>query len=745
MIKNLSLPGRWPHWSGFALFAMFACCQPRVLADESEQNLWKAARQGDAATVKTLIGQGVDVDAPARYGATALSFACDHGHPDVVKLLVEAGANVNVTDTFYHATPLDWAAMGGHTKSIQLLLEHGAKGGKALLRTSTEGGALPIVQAILAAVKIEPEFLTSCRDMADERQYPEIVQAIEAAIPATSTPARVVPDEVMQSYAGTYKNDEGQSYQIECSDGKLLISSSSMRLDRLRARNEQTFYFFETTYTFNLAEGQVVGFTRNTGTVPVLYKKMSDNDVLDEVKDEPSQVVVPTHEESTTVSQPIDPLAVHEEDRAVSSIHWPQFRGTGARGIADGQNPSMVWDVPEAKGVLWKTPIAGLGNSCPVVWGNQVFLTTAIQGGDRATLRTGLYGDVGSVDDDSTHAWQVICLNLTTGKMEWERTALEAIPLNKRHPKSTHANPTPATDGQCVIAFFGSEGLYCYNMQGQLQWKKVIGSLDSGWFYDEEYQWGFGSSPILYDGKAIVQCDVQHGSFIAAYDVRNGDEIWKTDRDEIPTWNTPTLYEGISGPLLITGGTRYARGYDPRTGSERWRLDRQSEISVPTPFVVGDLVFVTSGYRPIKPIYAIRLTAEGDISLDDEQTSNEHIAWSNQDGGPYLPTPIVYRGWLYVCKNNGVLTCYDARTGQREYRERLRGGGATSFTASPVAADGKLYFTSEQGVVMVVQAGPKFELLSTNPLGEHCLATPAISSGRMLFRTEGHLIAVGEE
>ena len=243
----------------------------------------------------------------------------------------------------------------------------------------------------------------------------------------------------------------------------------------------------------------------------------------------------------------------------------------------------------------------------------------------------------------------------------------------------------------------------------------------------------------------IVQCDVQQGSFIAAYDANSGREIWKTERDEIPTWNTPTVHEGAGGPLLVTGGSRYAHGYDPRTGDERWRLAGHSEISVPTPLVAGNLIFVSSGYQPIKPIYAIRLTAEGDISLAQGQTSNDHIAWSNQKGGPYLPTPVVYRGRLYVCSNSGVLTCYDAQTGRREYRQRLRGGGGTSFTASPVAADGKLYFTSEQGVVLVVKAGPQFELLAANPLGEPCLTTPAISRGRLLFRTERHLIAVGAE
>ncbi|MEK6239648.1 MAG: PQQ-like beta-propeller repeat protein, partial [Planctomycetales bacterium] len=261
---------------------------------------------------------------------------------------------------------------------------------------------------------------------------------------------------------------------------------------------------------------------------------------------------------------------------------------------------------------------------------------------------------------------------------------------------------------------------------------------------DAGYQWGFASSPLLYRDLVVVQCDSQKDSFIAAFHADTGEEIWKTSRDEIPTWGTPTIHEIGDAAVIMTNGTRAARGYDARTGKELWKLTGFSEISVPTPFVARGLMFLCSGYRPIHPIYAVRTSALGDVSLNKGQSSNEHIAWSVSRGGPYLPTPLVYGDHLYVCSNSGVLVCREATTGKRIYQERISGQGAKSFTASPVAADGKLFFTSEEGFVVVVHAGPTFQLLGVNPLGESCLATPAISEGLFLFRSQRHLIAVGE-
>jgi outer membrane protein assembly factor BamB len=226
-------------------------------------------------------------------------------------------------------------------------------------------------------------------------------------------------------------------------------------------------------------------------------------------------------------------------------------------------------------------------------------------------------------------------------------------------------------------------------------------------------------------------------AFLAAYRASDGKDVWMVPRDEIPSWGRPTVVEGPERAELVTNATKFARGYDPLTGKELWWLGRHSEITVPTPVAGQGLIYVTSGYRPVQPIYAIRPGASGDISLKDKQTSNDSIAWSADKGGPYLPTPIVYGEYFYTCSNNGIVTCYKAKTGERVYKERLGRSGA--YTASPVAADGKLYFAGEEDGVKVVKAGPEFELLADNPLGDVCLATPAISDGMLLVRTQRHL------
>jgi outer membrane protein assembly factor BamB len=237
----------------------------------------------------------------------------------------------------------------------------------------------------------------------------------------------------------------------------------------------------------------------------------------------------------------------------------------------------------------------------------------------------------------------------------------------------------------------------------------------------------------------IVQVDTGKDSFVAAFDLRDGKQVWRTPREEIPSWGTPTVVEGAGKPELVTNATKFVRGYDPETGKELWRLSRNAEITVPTPIAGEGLVFVTSGYRPVQPIYAIKPGASGDISLKEGKTENDKIAWSTSRNGPYMPTPVLYGKHLYICSNNGVVTCYEAKTGKQVYKERL--GGSATYTASPVAADGRLYFTSEENGVVVVNAGPKFEKVAVNPVGEVCMATPAISDGMIFVRGEHHLFA----
>ena len=423
--------------------------------------------------------------------------------------------------------------------------------------------------------------------------------------------------------------------------------------------------------------------------------------------------------------------------------NWPTFRGSNASGVADGKPTPVAWDATKGTNILWKVAIPGLAHSSPVVWGDKVFITTAISSQGKEYFRSGLYGDVDSDKDTSKHTWKVYGLDKRTGKILWERVAYEGVPKIKRHIKSTHANSTPATDGKHVVAFFGSEGLYCYDMNGKLLWKQDLGVLDSGWFYDPDYQWSMASSPIIYKDMIILQCDVQKGSFIAAYNIKDGKQVWKTPREEIPSWGTPTIYEGKTRVELITNATRAARGYDPLTGKELWRLTGNPEVTATTPIAGHDLIFICNSYRPNQPIYAIRAGASGDISLKDGATSNEHVAWSMQRGGTYMPTPLIYGDHLYTCANHGVMTCYNAKSGERIYQQRIADRGG-AYSASPVAADGKVYLSSEDGDIFVVKAGPKYELLATNPMGEVLMATPAISDGMIFVRGQHTLFAIGE-
>ena len=434
-------------------------------------------------------------------------------------------------------------------------------------------------------------------------------------------------------------------------------------------------------------------------------------------------------------------LACITAGATVSAQNWPAFRGANAAGTADGKPTAVKWNVPANENVAWKTPVGGVAVSSPIVWGNRVFVSTAIGSDATQGIRTGQYGDVEPVADTTKHSWHLIALDKATGKVVWDKVAYEGVPKTKRHPKSSQASATPVTDGRVVVVSFGSEGLYAYDFNGKLLWKKDLGVLNSGWFFDPDYEWGIGSSPIIYKNMAIVQCDIQRGSFIAAFDTQTGKEIWRTQRDEIPSWSTPSILEVDGKAELVTQATNFTRGYDPMTGKELWRYSGNSEIAIPTPIMGPGFIVITNGYRLVQPIVALKPGATGDITLKQGETKSAHIAWSMNRGGPYIPTPVIYQDQLYVVQGNGVLQAYKVATGERIYQERLGGTGG-SFSASLVAADGKIYATSEDGDVFVVKAGPTYELLSKNSVGEVLMATPAISDGLIFFRGLKHVIAI---
>jgi len=423
---------------------------------------------------------------------------------------------------------------------------------------------------------------------------------------------------------------------------------------------------------------------------------------------------------------------------------WPSFRGPNAAGVADGQHLPDRWDGKTGENILWRTPIPGLAHSSPIVWGDRVFVTSAISSKAGATFKPGLYGDGDASDDRSRHKWMLYAIDKGTGKIVWERVAFEGEPRNKRHIKSTYASATPATDGRIVVAWFGSQGVHAYDVNGNSLWQVDLGRVDMGAYDIPSYEWGPASSPIIWNGLVLLQCDTQADSFVIALDAATGKTVWKTSRQELPSWGTPTVMATGGRDELVTNASNYIRGYDARTGEELWRLGGSSKITAPTPIFANGLIIVASGRRPERPIFAVRPNARGDLTLEKEKTSSSGVAWSKTGRGSYMPTPLVYDRILYALNNDGVFDAYDVETGNEIYRQRLDPVG-NGFSASPVAADGRLYLSNEDGEMLVVATGREFRLISTNKMGELLMATPAISSGVMYVRSASSLFAIGTQ
>lgn len=421
---------------------------------------------------------------------------------------------------------------------------------------------------------------------------------------------------------------------------------------------------------------------------------------------------------------------------------WPMFRGPSASGIADGQNLPDQWNGETGENVRWKVPVPGLAHSSPVVWGDRVFVTSAISGDPDASFRPGLYGDGDASADRTTHRWMIYAFNKHDGELAWERVAHEGVPRNRRHVKSTYASSSPATDGRVVVAWFGSEGLFAYTVEGEFLWRLDLGRVDVGAYDIPSFEWGPASSPIVWNGNVYLQVDTQQDSFLVALDAASGELLWRTERDELPSWGSPNVLPGDDGPVLVTNASNFIRGYDPHTGEELWRLGGSSKITAPTPIHADGHWVVASGRRPEQPIFVLRPGGRGDLTLADGDDSSDAVAWSLQRRGPYMPTPLALDGILYVLGNNGVFDAYELATGEEIYRQRIPHLGS-GFSASPVAADGKIYLSNEDGEIVVVRAGREFEHVATNSMGELLMATPALSEGVMYVRSVNSLFAVG--
>ncbi len=418
---------------------------------------------------------------------------------------------------------------------------------------------------------------------------------------------------------------------------------------------------------------------------------------------------------------------------------WPSFRGPFATGIMDNMDLPVKWDSETGENIKWKTPIPGLGHSCPVVWDDKIFITTAISGSGNDYLKVGLYGNIDNVKDDSEHEFKVYCIDKNSGKILWEKLAHKGVPKTRRHTKASHANCTPATDGKHLIAFFGSEGMFCYDFDGKLLWTKDFGKMNAGPYSDPEVEWGFASSPVIHQGKVIVQCDFLGQSFLASIDVETGQENWRTTRDEISSWSSPNIYSKNGKTHILVNGYKHMGAYDFETGKEIWKMSGGGDAPVPIPIVAHDLIYIHNAHGRYSPIFAISPEATGDITLKKDSLSNKYIKWSIKRGGAYMPTCLVYGDYLYNLRMNGNLTCFNAISGKLIYKEKLDINGG--ITASGVASDSKLYYSTESGIIYVIKAGKDFKVLAKNQIGDICMASPAISGNAIYFRTQKYLIA----
>lgn len=723
-------------------------------------SIWRAARDGNLPQVRSAIAAGAVVDAKDPAGATALFYAAQNGHLEIVEFLAGRGADLNVVAPVsvggqtYRVSACAAAALGWHVDVVRLLLARAAPPPKYLV--------------------VHHELMPFSKAEFDSQRDWEIINTV-LRTPEVEPITRAI---VEREAAGTYRTHDGREYRVEriqngtirfsARDGSIStfepvggkafmqrLPADSRGAGPIRPRNERELTmirrFLEpmpdtakrdalleqfvqrggTWLDFTIGEGRVLGLEireggpARLGGTPTIF-----------VKDGARPASSPLLEREIAADASI----------VAKPMNWPSFRGPGGSGVADGQAPPITWDAEQSRGIRWKTPIEGLGHASPIVWGDRVFVTTAISSRPDPEFRPGGVRGDNTSDDRTAQTWKLLSLDRSTGRVVWERTIYKGEPRLGRHLKSTFATATPATDGQRVIVSLGSEGLYSYDFSGNLLWKKDLGIVGHA-------SYGFGSSPTIYRDLVIVQCDTNLGgkpsgsgpaSFIAAYDLATGAERWRTPRDEdgSSSFGTPVIYEAAGRSMVIANGGKRARGYDPATGKEIWSLAAPASIVTPTPVLGHGLIFVMSGDTGYQPIFAIRPSATGDITLKPDQETNDFVVWSTTRGGSFTPTPIVYGDYLYSINVSGIVGCYDARTGERKYLARLEHLG-DGFSSSPVAADGRLYFASEDGDVFVVKAGPTFEVVARNPMGEVILASPAITGGMIFIRTLHHLVAAG--
>ncbi len=430
----------------------------------------------------------------------------------------------------------------------------------------------------------------------------------------------------------------------------------------------------------------------------------------------------------------VSAISFADDFQELKAQNWHQWRGPEATGVSSTADPPVTWS--ETENIQWKVAVDGDGNSTPIVWGDKVFLLTVI--------------DTGKVDPDlpppdeqperpfgitypnTYHQYVVLCLDRNTGQELWRRVAAEQIPAEGHHGDNSFASASPTTDGQKLYAWFGSAGMYCYDLEGNAIWDRDLGPAKT------RLSFGEGSSPVVHDDRLILVRDQEEQSYLMVLDTRNGETLWRVDRDEPSAWATPLVVEQAGVTQVVTNGQNRVRSYNLEDGSLIWECGGQVANVTPSPVATADTVYCMSGYRG-SALFALPLDASGDL------TDTPGIKWAKSRGTPYVPSPLLYDRWLvFTQSNNAIVSYLDAASGDA-ILDRTRMPGIDRLYASPVGAAERIYFAGRDGTTLTIERGREFKVLATNQLDDRIDASPALAGTQLFLRGKSHLYCISQE
>lgn len=712
----------------------------------SEERVREAARSGEAAVIQRLLDEGVDVNAANRYRMTALYYAADRGDVASVELLLAAGAEVEIpNEPYYRLSPMIMAARKNHADVVQRLLDAGAQCGGWTAIWPASLGHSEVVEVL---VTNRPDTfdqpvldqLLSIATSAGNAPLVEFLTRKGAQQTATDQPvekpfATLTPEEC-GLLDGIYQPVTGDGpVRIWVRDGKLFLGDELELAAPLRQADDFRFAITESDQAF-------VDFLKPLGRRLELIK-LGNAETADE-----TNAYVRSAPVAADLLGSRPEASVRESSGAKLALnpvaHWSRFRGPDGAGIADGFDLPTDFDATNGIGVAWKTPVAGVGHSSPVIWEDKVIVTSATPVGGEPSYELRTSSGFDTHRESIDYRWDVTCINLFDGSIRWTVQLHVGRPVAQRHIMSSHANCTPAINGDSIVVSLAGEGVYCLDHDGKLRWRKDLGKLAAGWFIDSGYEWGFASSPVIDDGLVYLQCDVFEGAFLSAMRLTDGNELWRTPREEWSSWGTPLIMTTAAGKQVIANGTKAICGYDASTGTELWRVLENSEVTVASPIPNGNQVLVTGGYKPIDPIFSIDPVADADAIAEirasaDGSPSIGSGGWFRPKGGAYMVTPLVYDNQIYFFQSSGVMTCLRSDTGEPVFKARVAGGRSGDIVASPIACDGKIFVAGSHGDVFVLDAGDQYQRPIVCPVGEPIMATPAAAPGRLIVRGKDHV------